>query len=71
MIDEMIDHFEEKNRNKYLVLNDVDENKEVSKNKKKFGNVLKKKVKRLMVAKKLNIGNIFKKFGLTLMIICL
>ena len=71
MIDEMIDHFEEKNRNKYLALNDVDENKEVSKNKKKFGNVLKKKVKRLMVAKKLNIGNIFKKFGLTLMIICL
>ena len=71
MIDEMIDHFEEKNRNKYLVLNDVDENKEVSKNKKKFGNVLKKKVKRLMVAKKLNIGNIFKKFGLTLMMICL
>ena len=71
MIDEMIDHFEEKNRNKYLVLNDVDENKEVSKNKKKFGNVLKKKVKRLMVAKKLNIGNIFKKFGLTLIMICL
>ena len=71
MIDEMIDHFEEKNRNKYLVLNDVDENKEVSKSKKKFGNVLKKKVKRLMVAKKLNIGNIFKKFGLTLMMICL
>ena len=71
MIDEMIDPFEEKNRNKYLVLNDVDENKEVSKNKKKFGNVLKKKVKRLMVAKKLNIGNIFKKFGLTLMMICL
>ena len=31
MIDEMIGHFEEKNRNKYLVLDDVDENKEVSK----------------------------------------
>ena len=71
MIDEMIDHFEEKNRNKYLVLNDVDENKEVSKNKKKFGNVLKKKVKQLMVAKKLNMGNIFKKFGLNLLMICL
>ena len=31
MIDEMIGHFEEKNGNKYLVLDDVDENKEVSK----------------------------------------
>ena len=31
MINEMIGHFEEKNRNKYLVLDDVNENKEVSK----------------------------------------
>ena len=31
MIHEMIGHFEEKNENKYLVLDDVDENKEVSK----------------------------------------
>ena len=31
MINEMIVHFEEKNDNKYLVLDDVDENKEVSK----------------------------------------
>ena len=31
MINEMIGHFEEKNENKYLVLDDVDENKEVSK----------------------------------------
>ena len=31
MIDEMIDHFEEKNENKYLILDDVGENKEVSK----------------------------------------
>ena len=30
MINEMIDHFEEKNENKYLVL-DVHENEEVSK----------------------------------------
>ena len=29
MIDKMIGHFEEKNENKYLVLDDVDENKEV------------------------------------------
>ena len=43
MIVEMIGHFEEKNENKYLVLDDMDENKEVSKNMKKFGKVSKKK----------------------------
>ena len=58
MINEMIGRFEEKSGNKYLVLDDVDENKEVSKNMKKFGRVLKKKLKRLMIAKKLNIGRI-------------
>ena len=31
MINEMIGHFEEKSENKYLVLNDKDEYKEVSK----------------------------------------
>ena len=31
MIDKMIGHFKEKNGNKYLVLDDVDENKEVLK----------------------------------------
>ena len=31
MINEMTRHFEGKNENKYLVLDDVDENKEVSK----------------------------------------
>ena len=70
MIDKMIGHFEEKSGNKYLVLDDVNENKEVSKNMKKFGKVLKKKLKRLMVAKKLNMGKIFKKLGLSLMMIC-
>ena len=29
MIDEMIGHFKEKNESKYLVLDDIDENKEV------------------------------------------
>ena len=70
MINEMIGHFEEKNENKYLVLDDVDENKEVSKNIKKFGRVLKKKLKPLMVAKKLNMEKIFKKLGLSLMMTC-
>ena len=58
MINEMIGHFEGKNENKYLVLDDVNENKEVLKNMKKFGKVLKKKLKRSMVVKKLNIVKI-------------
>ena len=29
MINEMIGHFEEKNENKYLVLDEIDENKEI------------------------------------------
>ena len=36
MINEMIGHFEKKNGNKYLVLDDMGENKEVSK---KYGEV--------------------------------
>ena len=70
MIDKMIGHFEEKSGNKYLAVDDVNGNKKVSKNMKKFGKVLKKKLKRLMVAKKLNMGKIFKKLGLSLMMIC-
>ena len=58
MINEMIGHFEEKNENKYLVLDDVNENKEVSKKCYKFRKVLKKKLKQLMVAKKLNVRKI-------------
>ena len=37
---------------------------------KKFGKVLKKKLKRLMVAKELNMEKIFKKLGLSLMKTC-
>ena len=70
IINEMIGHFEGKNENKYLVLDDADENKEFQKNMKKFGKMLKKKLKRLMVAKKLNMGKIFKKLGLNLTMIC-
>ena len=61
MIYEMICRFEEKNKNKYLILDDVDEKKEILKNIKKFGRVLKKKLELLMVAKKLNMGKIKKK----------
>ena len=44
MINEMIGHFEEKNENKQLDLDDVDESKEVLKNMKQFGKVLKTKL---------------------------
>ena len=70
IINEMIGHFEctsiecnsveEKNEIKYLVLDEIDENKEIKKkNVKKFGRVLKKKLKLLIVAKKLNMGKNF------------
>ena len=61
MINKMIGHFEEKNENKYLVLDDVDENKQVLKNMKKFRRVLKKKLKSLIVMKKSNMGKVLKK----------
>ena len=48
----------------------MDENKKVLENTQMFGKMLKKKLKRLMVATKLNMGKIFKKLGLNLMIIC-
>ena len=70
MINEMIGSIEQKNEIKYLVLDDLDENKEVLKNMKKFGRVLKKKLKPLIVAKKLNMEKIFKKLDLSLMMIC-
>ena len=58
MIDKMTGHFEEKNKNKYLVLDDVDEKRKFQKNIIKFGKVLKKKLKRLMVAKKFNMRKV-------------
>ena len=48
-------------------MDNVDENKEVSK---KFGKVLKMKLEQLMVAKKLNMGKVLKKLGSSLMMIC-
>ena len=46
MVDKIIGHFEEKNGNKYLVLDDVNKVKQRSftKKMKKFGQVLKKKL---------------------------
>ena len=59
MVNEMIGPFEEKNENKYLVLDDVDENREVSKKYEEVWEGVEKKLKRLMVAKNLNMGKIF------------
>ena len=69
MINEMIGHFEEKNESKYLVLDDVND-KEVSKKYEEVWEGVKKKLKRLMVLKDLNIGKIFKKLGLSLIMTC-
>ena len=61
MIDKMIGHFEEKSGNKYLVLDDLMNTKKFPRSMKKFRMELKKKLKQLMMAKKLNMRKIFKK----------
>ena len=58
MVDKTIGHFEENSGNKYLVWMMWMETKKFKKNMKRFGKVLKKKLKRLMVAKNLNMGKI-------------
>ena len=58
MIDKIIGHFEEKSGNKYLVLDDVNENKEVLKKYEEIWEGIKNKLKPLMVAKKLNMEKI-------------
>ena len=61
MINEIIGHFEEKKENKYLVLDDVDKNKEVSKKYKEVQEGVKKKLKQLMVTKNVEYGKDLKK----------
>ena len=58
MIDKIIGHFEEKSGNKYLVLDDVNENKEVLKKYEEIWEGIKNKLKPLMVAKKSNMEKI-------------
>ena len=48
----MIGHFEEKNENKFLVLNDADENKEVSKKYEKVWEGVKKEIETINGGKK-------------------
>ena len=66
----MIGHFEEKNENKYLVLDDVDENKEVLKKYEEVWEGIKKEIETINDREKLNTEKIFKKLGLSLMMIC-
>ena len=70
MINEMIGHFEEKNENKYLVLDEIDKNKDVLEKFEEVWKGIKKKLKRLIVAKRLNMEKIFKNLGLSLIMIC-
>ena len=69
MINEMIGHFEEKNENKYLVLDDVNENEKVSKKYEEVWQGVKKEIETINGGKKLNMGKIFKKLGLNLIMI--
>ena len=57
----MIGHFEEKNGNKYLVLDDVDENKEVSKKYKDVSEGVKKEIETINGGKKIEYGKDLKK----------
>ena len=70
MIDKMIGHFEEKNGNKYLVLDDIDENKELSKKYEEVWDGIKKEIERINGGRKINMGKIFKKLGSSRIMIC-
>ena len=61
MIDKMIGHFEEKIGNKYLVLDDVNENKEVSEKYEEFWDGIKKKNETINGGKKIEYEKDFKK----------
>ena len=61
MIDGMIGHFEEKNKNKYLVLDDVNENKEVSTKYKEVWEGVKKEIGTINGGKKIEYGKDYMK----------
>ena len=56
MINEMIGHFEEKSENKYLVLDNVDENKEVSKKYEEIWEGVKKEIETINGGEKVEYG---------------
>ena len=59
MIDKMIGHFEEKNGNKYLVSDDMDENKEDSKKYEKVWKSIKKDIETINSSERVKYGNDF------------
>ena len=59
MIDEMIGHFEEKNENKYLVLDEIDENKEVLNKYKEVWEGIKKEIETINGGEKIGFGKDF------------
>ena len=59
MINEMIGHFEEKSGNKYLVLDDVEENKEVSKKYEEVWKGVKKEIETINGGEKIEYGKDF------------
>ena len=65
----MIGRFEEKNEKKYLVLDDVNENKKVSKKYEEVWEGVKKEIETINDGEKIEYG-FFKKLDLNLMMIC-
>ena len=63
MINEMIGRFEEKNENKYLVLDDVNENKELSKKYEEVWEGAKKEIETINGSKRVEYGKDFKKIS--------
>ena len=59
MIDKMINQFEEKSENKYLVLRDVNENKEVSKKYEEVWKGIRKEIEMTNGGEKVESGKIF------------
>ena len=60
-----------KNEKKYLVLDDLDENKEVLKKYEEVWEGIKKEIETINGGKKLNMRKIFEKLDWSLMMICL
>ena len=59
MINESIGYFEEKNKNKYLVLDEIDENKEVLNKYKEVWEGIKKEIETINGGKKIEYGKDF------------
>ena len=66
----MIGCFKEKSENKYLVLEDADENKKVLKKYEEVWECVKKEIETIIGGKKIEYGKDLKKLGLNLMMTC-